>query len=190
MPLPNLPWTTATPGAQDTPGVQQPNLTNDSAPGAGDGHRFLVEHLHPLRDKLQYAYDEIGVNPTPGLPLSLRDRVALLEGLRGTVTTLNAAVTPLVTKTLADPSIDWFDATVIGRDISGAARLLVKMYVVAHREGGVAMVDDWYVPYQFPLVSPWAVSVAPSGNDIVFSVAGAAGVTINWAAFIGYQPMA
>lgn len=190
MPLPNQPWTTITPVAQDVPGVQQPNLTNDSAPGAADGHRFLVQHLHALRDKLQNAYNEIGT--TPGnlpAPTSLRYRVAALEGLRGTVTTLNAAVTPIVTKTLTDPSVAWFDAMIIGRDTSGAARLVVKMYVAAHREGGGAVLDDWIIPYQFPLVSPWAASVAPVGSDLVFSVAGAVGVTINWSAIIGYEPV-
>lgn len=74
MPLPNQPWSTSLPGAQDTVGVEQPDLTNDSAPGANDGHRVLVEHLHALRDKLQYVTETVG--DTNSLPVgSLKDKV-------------------------------------------------------------------------------------------------------------------
>jgi hypothetical protein len=59
-PLPNQPWSTNLPGSQDVVGVEQPDLSNDSAPGANDGHRVLVEHLHALRDKLQYTAVEVG----------------------------------------------------------------------------------------------------------------------------------
>lgn len=73
-PLPNQPWTTSLPGAQDTVGVEQPDLTNDSSPGANDGHRVLVEHLHALRDKLQYVTETVG--DTNSLPAnSLKDKV-------------------------------------------------------------------------------------------------------------------
>jgi len=79
MPLPNKTWTTSTPTAQDSVGVEQPDLVNDSSPGALDGHRFLVEHLHALRNKLQNAYIEIGDNPGNLPSGSLRARVAALE---------------------------------------------------------------------------------------------------------------
>ena len=53
MALPDEPWSTSFPTSQDTPGTEQPDLTPDSSPGAEDGHRILVSHLHTLRDKLQ-----------------------------------------------------------------------------------------------------------------------------------------
>jgi hypothetical protein len=187
------PWTTLAPAQQDVPGVQQPDLVDDSLPGAYDGDIVLASQVMALRDKLQNAYQEIGT--TPGnLPItSLRARVAALEGaplpLTGMVTTLDATPTPIITQTLADPSVAWFDAVIIGRSTSGAARMLIKLYVLTHREGGGAAVDDWFVPYQWPLAAPWTVGVAPVGDDIVFSVTGAVGVPINWHAIIGYQPV-
>lgn len=63
MPLPNLPWSTQYPGNQDT-GVnatdQMPTLQNDSSPGAYDGHRVLVDHVHALRNKLQATALKVG----------------------------------------------------------------------------------------------------------------------------------
>ncbi len=65
MPLPNLPWSTQYPGNQDT-GVnatdQMPTLQNDSSPGAYDGHRVLVDHVHALRNKLQSTALKVGDN--------------------------------------------------------------------------------------------------------------------------------
>lgn len=87
MPLPNLPWNTVTPTNQDTietVGSNQPDLTNDSTPGANDGHRVLVEHVHALRNKLQNAYLEIGTNPGNEPTSSIRYRLASLEASAGT----------------------------------------------------------------------------------------------------------
>lgn len=60
MALPNQPWTTSYPTSQDTVGVEQADLTADSAPGAADGHRVLVSHLHSIRDKLQAVATKLG----------------------------------------------------------------------------------------------------------------------------------
>lgn len=78
-PLPNVPWTTATPGTQDTPGLEMPDLTDDSFPGAEDGHRVLVSHVMALRNKLQSAYQEIGTNPGNAPTTSLRYRMNSAE---------------------------------------------------------------------------------------------------------------
>jgi hypothetical protein len=53
------PWTTNRPTGDDTPGVEQQNLTPDSIPGAGDGDRVLVSHVHVLRDKVAYLDTKI-----------------------------------------------------------------------------------------------------------------------------------
>lgn len=79
MPLPNQPWITSYPASQDTVGVEQPDLSNDSTPGALDGHRVLAEHLHALRDKLQDVADEVGSIPGSAPAGCLRARVATLE---------------------------------------------------------------------------------------------------------------
>jgi hypothetical protein len=63
MALPNLPWTTQYPGLQDTGTngtTQMPTLTPDSSPGADDGHRVLVEHVHALRNKLHSVCLKVG----------------------------------------------------------------------------------------------------------------------------------
>lgn len=79
MPLPNQTWTTNLPATQDVVGVEQPDLQNDSIPGAADGHRVLVEHLHSLRDKAQYLATSVG--DTGSLPAGcLKARVTALEG--------------------------------------------------------------------------------------------------------------
>lgn len=62
MALPNKPWSTNYPTSQDTVGVEQGDLTDDSSPGAEDGHRFLVAHVEALRDKLQAAAVRLGDN--------------------------------------------------------------------------------------------------------------------------------
>src|SRR5512135_3929741 len=54
------PWRTSYPAEQDTAGVEQPDLANDSVPGAHDGDRILVEHLHSLRDKAQALAEKVG----------------------------------------------------------------------------------------------------------------------------------
>lgn len=78
MALPLKPWSTSYPEAQDTPGVEQPNLTNESAPGAGDGDVILVEQLHAIRDKAQAIAETIGSDLVESG--SLLERVATLEG--------------------------------------------------------------------------------------------------------------
>lgn len=88
-PRPPNPWSTSLPAAQDTVGVEQPDLFNDSAPGANDGDIYLAEHLHALRDKLQYCMEQVGdASSLPGgclkaLVATLNAGHALLHELGG-----------------------------------------------------------------------------------------------------------
>jgi len=66
MALTDKPWTTSFPAEQDTVGLEQPNLANDSAPGAHDGDRVLVSHVQALRDKAQALALKVGDDS--GLP--------------------------------------------------------------------------------------------------------------------------
>ena len=101
MPLPNQPWATSLPGGQDTVGVEQPDLTNDSAPGANDGHRVLVEHLHALRDKAQYLSTTVG--DASSLPAgSLKARVTALESAPLTDINVKADATDTTPGLLSD----------------------------------------------------------------------------------------
>ena len=78
----STPWTTSLPSTQDTPGVEQPNLLNDSSPGAHDGNTVEVSHLHALRDKAEALAESLG---TPDfLPLgSTKDLTSFIEPIRG-----------------------------------------------------------------------------------------------------------
>jgi len=72
------PWTTSTPAQQDTPGVQQPPLQNDSVPGAHDGDEILASHLNTLSTEVWNLWQQVGTNNLlPGT--CLRQRVATLE---------------------------------------------------------------------------------------------------------------
>ncbi|MHC4647270.1 MAG: hypothetical protein ACYTBJ_17405, partial [Planctomycetota bacterium] len=53
-------WSTGLPGTQDAVGVQQPDLTDDTVPGALDGDRVNKSLFHALRDKLQYVSNTVG----------------------------------------------------------------------------------------------------------------------------------
>lgn len=81
----NTPWTTNYPTSQDT-GTngedQQPDLQNDSSPGALDGDRLLVSHPNTLRNKLHAL--ALVVGDDSDLPAgSLKARVTALEGSGG-----------------------------------------------------------------------------------------------------------
>lgn len=78
MPPIETPWTTSYPTSQDTPGTEQPDLIDDSIPGAYDGTRGRVSHQHSIRDKLQAV--AVAVGDSSDLPAGcLKDRVTDLE---------------------------------------------------------------------------------------------------------------
>jgi hypothetical protein len=82
MPLPNSPWSTNYPTSQDNLGVKQPDQVEDSYPGAQDGNRLLISHLHTLRDKLDAVANKVGDNSD--LPAGCHGaRITALEGAGG-----------------------------------------------------------------------------------------------------------
>lgn len=193
MPLPNTPWITVTPALQDTPGVQQPNLTNDTFPGAADGHRFLVQHLHALRDKLQSAYQEIGTNPANLPATSLRARVAALEAVSvlspGPVPTTDATPTVVATLPLTAARAYWMEVTVVARE-AGLNWGLVRYIALVHREGGGAVIDGFFLVYQMLTNPLWQVTLVPNGNNVDVRVQGVVGSNINWDATVEYRAVA
>lgn len=78
MPI-ETPYSTLYPGAQDTEGVQQPDLVDDSSPGAADGDIVLASHVNTLKDKVQALAEFVGdENNLP--PGSLRDLIGSGSG--------------------------------------------------------------------------------------------------------------
>lgn len=97
--MPTTEWETSYPGAQDTVGDEQPDLINDSSPGAADGDIVLVSQIHALRDKVQALADFVG--DENNLPLgSLRDLIGGSSG--GFQTALNEDYTSLANLDLDD----------------------------------------------------------------------------------------
>lgn len=200
MPLPDIDWTTGTPLVQDTPGLQQPNVVNDTFPGAADGHRFRGSMVMALRDKLQNAYQEIGTNnPNPLLnnlpPTSLRARVAALESISllspGPVPTTDATPTPIASLPLTAGRAYWLEVTVVARDQAAGNWGLWRYIALAHREGGGAVLDGVGLAYQLVVVPAlWSVVLLPNGNNLDVQVTGVVGSTIHWDATVEYRAVA
>ena len=71
-------WTTNLPTGPDVPAVDQPDLINDSFPGAGDGDQTRVSQIHAVRDIANYCATTLGSDLEEGG--SIRERVTTLEG--------------------------------------------------------------------------------------------------------------
>lgn len=119
MALPNLPWVTQYPGLQDT-GTnatdQMPTLTPDSSPGAEDGHRVLVEHVHALRNKLQAIALKVGDNVR--LPVGSLAEILSVSGT-------DATQIRLVERASAPPAVA-NKGFVYTKDVSGATELFYR----------------------------------------------------------------
>jgi hypothetical protein len=93
MPLPDVEWITNLPTSQDVVGTEQPNLADDSAPGAQDGNRVKVSHVQALRKKAQYNSETIG--DASSLPSGcLKEKVTALESAPPTHATSHNAGQP------------------------------------------------------------------------------------------------
>jgi hypothetical protein len=55
----DTPWTTNRPTGDDVPATHQPDLTPDTVPGDETGDRVRVDHLHTLRDKINYIETKV-----------------------------------------------------------------------------------------------------------------------------------
>lgn len=75
--MPTKTWQTHLPDHQDNLPVDQPDLNNDSFPGAGDGDLTQASQAHALRDKVDYCATQIGSNLLE--TGSLRKRVGDVE---------------------------------------------------------------------------------------------------------------
>ena len=72
-------WTTSYPTSQDStpPTTEQPELTNETSPGSGDGDDTRVSQIHTLRDKLDAVCKYVG--DASNLPAGcLKETVAVL----------------------------------------------------------------------------------------------------------------
>jgi hypothetical protein len=71
------PWQTHLPAGLDTPAADQPDLNNDSTPGAGDGDLTHNTQIHTVRNIANYCANQLGSNlEETG---TIRKRVATLE---------------------------------------------------------------------------------------------------------------
>lgn len=176
------PWTTITPVAQDTPGVQQPDLVDDSLPGLHDGDIVLSSQIMTLRDEVWNLWQRLGTDDL--LPVGcVRAQLPLTNWLQ----TLDATPTTILTIPLRAGQVVWIEATVTAGDVGDTNQFAARRLACAHRAGGPAVLDNSFLLYQHATDPSWAMSLVASGNDVLLQVQGAA-ATINWAATVRYQP--
>lgn len=177
------PWTTITPAAQDTPGVQQPDLVDDSLPGAYDGDIVLASQIMTLRDEVYNLWQRLGTDDL--LPVGcVRSLLPLINWLQ----TLDATPTTILTIPLRAGQVAWIEATVTGGEVSDANRFAARRLACAHRAGGGAVLDNSFLLYQYATNPAWAMTLVPSGNDVLVQVQGALATPINWGASVRFQP--
>ena len=137
------------------------------------------------------GYVGVGLISAPSDLLSLKKHAAFSGSESNTATaalqTTDAAETSLWTLTLSDAKAYWLEATLVGRDASGAACVTATVKVRAWREGGGAEVGDDFLEWKDPAGHPWLVKWDIDGNDVRLRVTGALATTINWTATINYQ---
>lgn len=206
MSLPPHPWHTHYPTSQDSPLTEQPDLINESAPGADDGDIVLVEHVETLRDKLQAVALAVGdsvlqpggcilgrldaietdLGTAQGDINDLQDAAVWTERV-GPVQTTDATETTLWSKVLADITAYWFEAWVVARVTDGSADVAFKLIVQAHREGAGAVIGTVLLEYKDPLASLWFVDFDTDGNSVRLRVIGAAAKQINWVGTVAFH---
>lgn len=134
--MPIKDWSTTYPTTQDADPITgtQPDLVNESAPGAGDGDDMRVSQMHALRDKLHAVAKIVGDNGS--LPAgSLLERMTTVEAalsagatfvvpaaLNGGKGALNAATGQLDFGVADDfPGVALDPSWTVSLDVGGAA---------------------------------------------------------------------
>jgi hypothetical protein len=177
------PWTTSTPAQQDTPGVQQPDLVDDSLPGLHDGDTVLASQIMTLRDEVYNLWQRLGTDDL--LPLTcVRAQLPLTNWLQ----TVDATPTTILTIPLRAGQVVWIEATATGGDVGDVNQFAARCLACAHRAVGGAILDHSFLLYQYATNPTWAMTLVPSGNDVLLQVQGALATTINWGATARFQP--
>jgi len=104
------------------------------------------------------------------------------------VQTTDATVTTVASFTLADNTVYWFEATIIGRDTSGTDRAFYIRSTLAYRQSaGSATLGALQTIVTDETNAAWDATLDVSTNDVRVRVTGAVATTINWACTLRYQ---
>jgi hypothetical protein len=135
--------------------------------------------------------EQLGVGVAPTEKLSVKDHSAFTGSAAqlttGAVQTTDATQTPCKTLTLADNTLYWLEADVIGRDTGGTDRAYYKLASLVYRQGGVATLGTVNVIVEDETNAAWDATLTVSSNDVRVSITGAGGTTVNWVCAIRYQ---
>jgi len=123
----------------------------------------------------------ITVTPPPPLPLQYTGTIHIDVQAR----TTDDVVKEITRITMGDNVVHQADMKIIGIDaVSFVSRAMVGHFVHRRRlagaiQVGIVVVSDIPNPPTAPS-NAWAANALPSGNDVVFTVKGAVGRTIDW----------
>jgi hypothetical protein len=134
----------------------------------------------------------LGLDAVSGVGIAQKDHGAFggseLNVTTGAVQTTDATPTQLKTVTLADNSVYWFEAHVIGRDTAGTERAFYIRQARAHRQAaGAATLGTIQAPVTDETNAGLDATFTASGNDVRVTVTGLAATTINWTCALRYQ---
>lgn len=105
----------------------------------------------------------------------------------GAVRTTDATQTTAWSLTLANNTLYWFEAFIVGRDEGGVDRAFFQRLVRVHRQGGGGATLG---TVQTPVTdqnTAFAATFTVSSNDIRVSVTGLAGMNVSWTVTVLYQ---
>jgi hypothetical protein len=135
--------------------------------------------------------EQLGVGVAPTEKLSVKDHSAFTGSAAqlttGAVQTTDATQTSCKALTLADNTLYWLEADVIGRDTGGTDRAYYKLAGLVYRQGGGATLGTVNVIVEDETNAAWDATLTVSSNDVRVSVTGAAATTINWVCTVRYQ---
>jgi len=135
--------------------------------------------------------EQLGVGVAPTEKLSVKDHAAFTGSAAqlttGAVQTTDATQTSCKALTLADNTLYWLEADVIGRDTGGTDRAYYKLAGLVYRQGGGATLGTVNVVVEDETNAAWDATLTVSSNDVRVSVTGAGGTTVNWVCTVRYQ---
>jgi len=126
-----------------------------------------------------------GTNPTislGGATSQLKSFAGSVVQSQATVQTTNNTVTTAATLALADNTVYLLQATIVGRRSDAAGRAAYVRNACVYREAAGAATLEGTVDTALTRESTaaWDATISVSGNDVLITVKGATGATVNW----------
>lgn len=154
----------------------------------GSGRNLSGIALNPLTTNLDFFSTFKGINhiaPTLATDVATKGYVDSLIASSATITTVGAGTSTIATVALANNSVYHIEAVFVARRTDAADRGSYARRAVIFREAAgaatiVGTVDTNLTRESLPGLDG---TIAVSGNNVIFTVDGAAGATVNWKVF-------